>query len=100
MIDMIYATKTLCKQLDTKLELACQSYLGLYADDESDYLDDESDKAMSDYEKGEYINRFSMGFGLSSKNFPFIPYHLNLDYAYSDLGLLGWVPRLTIKINF
>ena len=65
-----------------------------------DDLDDVSDKALSDYEEGKYINRFSMGFGLSSKNFPFIPYRLNLDYAYSDLGLLGWVPRLTLRINF
>lgn len=65
-----------------------------------DDFDDTSDKELSDFEEGEYINRISMGFGLSSKNFPFIPYRLNLDYSYSELGLLGWVPRLTLKINF
>lgn len=41
------------------------------------------------FELKNYVNRFSWGIGLSSKNFKYIPYNLSVDYSVSDMGRLG-----------
>lgn len=41
----------------------------------------------------------SFGFGLSSGNFPFIPYDFQVDYSTSSMGLLGYVSRLTVTMR-
>ncbi|MFQ6603977.1 MAG: PorV/PorQ family protein [Fidelibacterota bacterium] len=48
-------------------------------------------------EKG-YVPRLSWGVGLSSKNFPLIPYDLHVDYSVSDMGILNMVNRLTFTL--
>ncbi|NQV38874.1 MAG: PorV/PorQ family protein [Candidatus Marinimicrobia bacterium] len=46
-----------------------------------------------------YVPRFSWGIGLNSKNFPFIPYALTVDYSSSNMGVLGFVSRVSLTLG-
>ncbi|NOZ03737.1 MAG: UPF0164 family protein [FCB group bacterium] len=49
-------------------------------------------------EKG-YVKALAWGFGLDSESFPFIPYKFQVDYSFSDMGLLNMVSRLTFTLS-
>jgi len=68
--------------------------LGRYSDETEDASTDDE----ISYETNNYAQNFStgVGFNLDLKGFGTV----NIDYAYSDYGVLDWVHRASISLNF
>lgn len=68
--------------------------LGRYSDE----VEDESTADEVAYETSNYAQNFSagVGFNLDLKGFGTV----NIDYAYTDYGVLDWVHRASMSINF
>lgn len=68
--------------------------LGRYSDE----VENQDEDNEYSYETGNYASNFSagIGFNIDIKNFA----NVNIDYAYTDFGVLDWVHRASMSINF
>jgi hypothetical protein len=66
----------------------------------SDALDDTNlDEIDNPSYSDLYVTKWSWGMGLSSENFPLIPYRFMIDYSVSDMGILGLSTQLGITFK-